>query len=265
MRRWIASTADRVWAGAMRFDRIGMRCAESARPRARCLIASAAAEWNVPPGECETTAHVVRHPASGREARFGSLAARAATLSVPRDVPLKDPSRYRLIGSRVNGIDNHKVVTGQPLFGIDVRLPNMKFAAVAKCPVFNGRPLKIDATQGPAGPGRPRYRRDQGPRQSHVPDARRRRGRRLYMGGVQGSRRARRAVGRGTLRDREQRDASPSSSRSSLPRRRRSLHNSGRVEDALAAATVVVDNTYSFPFVSHATLEPHNCTRRLPA
>ena len=63
--------------------------------------------------------------ASGREARYGSLAARAATLTVPRDVPLKDPSRYRLIGTRVSGVDNRKVVTGQPLFGIDVRLPDM--------------------------------------------------------------------------------------------------------------------------------------------
>ena len=77
-----------------------------------CLIACGRGEWNVPAGECETAAHVVRHPASGREARYGSLAARAATLSVPRDVPLKDPSRYRLIGTRVNGTDNHKVVTG---------------------------------------------------------------------------------------------------------------------------------------------------------
>src|ERR687898_245501 len=71
----------------------------------------------------------------------------AATLQVPRDVQLKDPARYRIIGTRVNGIDNHKVVTGQPLFGIDVRLPNMKFAAVAKCPVFNGKPVKFNGTK----------------------------------------------------------------------------------------------------------------------
>ncbi len=111
------------------------------------LIASAAAEWNVPASECDTAAHVVRHASSRREARYGALAARAATLTVPRDIALKDPAKYRLIGTRVSGADNHKVVTGQPLFGIDVRLPNMKFAAIAKCPVFNGRPLKIDATK----------------------------------------------------------------------------------------------------------------------
>ena len=107
----------------------------------------------MPATECETGTHTVRHPATKREVRYGRLAARAATLQVPRDVPLKDSSRYRLIGSRVNGIDNHKVVTGQPLFGIDVRIPNMKYAAVAKCPVFNGRPVKIDATKARQVPG----------------------------------------------------------------------------------------------------------------
>ena len=117
------------------------------------LVAAAAARVERAAGECDTTAHAVRHGASKREARYGSLAARAATLTVPRDVPLKDPSRYRLIGTRVCGIDNHKVVTGQPLFGIDVRLPNMKYAAILKCPVFNGRPLKIDDTKALQVPG----------------------------------------------------------------------------------------------------------------
>src|SRR5262245_49316529 len=72
------------------------------------LINAAAAEWRVAPPECDTGLHVVRHPGSSRELTFGALAARAATLTVPRDVPLKDPSRYRLIGTRVNGIDNRK-------------------------------------------------------------------------------------------------------------------------------------------------------------
>ena len=88
------------------------------------LVSAAAAEWGVPAAECETVAHAVRHGASKRESRYGVLAARAATLTVPRDIPLKDPARYRLLGTRVSGVDNHKITTGQPLFGIDVRLPN---------------------------------------------------------------------------------------------------------------------------------------------
>src|SRR5262245_37797421 len=71
------------------------------------LVAAAAAQWSVPARECSTSAHTIRHEGSNREARYGSLAARAAALTVPRDITLKDPSQYRLIGTRMRGIDNH--------------------------------------------------------------------------------------------------------------------------------------------------------------
>ena len=224
-----------------------------------CLVAAAAAQWNVSASECDTSPHTVRHVRSGREARYGSLAARAAALAVPRDVALKDPSRYRLIGTRVNGADNHKIVTGQPLFGIDVRLPNMKFAAVAKCPVFNGCPVKIDATRARQVPG--------------VRDI-------VEIGGLDNPTQLMPGVavvadstwaafkGRDALIVRW--DEGPYSDESSasltdqfeklLAAPPATLHNSGRVDEALASAATVVDNTYSFPFASHATLEPHNCT-----
>ena len=223
------------------------------------LITAAAAQWSVPAAECETVAHTVRHPASGREARYGSLAARAATISVPRDLPLKDASRYRLIGTRVNGTDNHKVVTGRPLFGIDVRLPNMKFAAVAKCPVFSGKPLKIDATKARQIPGVRDIVEIKGldnPTQ--------------LMSGVAVVADSTWAAFKGREALVVQWDEGPYATESSesisdqfkqlLAAPPATLHNSGRVEDALATAATVVDNTYSFPFVSHATLEPHNCT-----
>lgn len=223
------------------------------------LIASAAAEWNVPPAECETSLHVVRHPATKRELRFGALAARAATLTVPREVPMKDPSRYRLIGTRVNGTDNHKVVSGQPLFGIDVRLPNMKFAAVAKCPVFAGRPIKIDATKARQVPGV----RD-------IVEIRGLDNPTFLMHGVAVVADSTWAAFKGRDALVVQWDEGPYASESNatlteqfqkiLAAPPATLHNSGRVEEALATATVTVDNTYSYPFASHATLEPHNCT-----
>ena len=223
------------------------------------LVASAAAEWNVPAGECETAMHTVRHAASRREARYGRLAARAASLQVPRDVPLKDSVRYRIIGTRVNGIDNHKVVTGQPLFGIDVRLPNMKFAAVAKCPVFNGRPLKIDAAKARQVPGV----RD-------IVEIKGLDNPTFLMPGVAVIADSTWAAFKGRDALVVQWDEGPYASESNatlteqfqklLAAPPATLHNSGRVEDALATAAIVVDNTYSYPFVSHATLEPHNCT-----
>ncbi len=224
-----------------------------------CLIAAAAAQWHVPAGECDTTAHTVRHGASKREARYGSLAARAASLTVPRDVPLKDASRYRIVGTRMNGVDNHTIVTGQPLFGIDVRLPNMKFAAIAKCPVFNGRPLKIDASKARQVPGVRDIVEIKGldnptflmPGVAVVADSTWAafKGRDALV--VQWDEGPYAAESNATLTDQFQKLlAAPPAT----------LHNSGNVEDALASAATVVDNTYSFPFVSHATLEPHNCT-----
>ena len=224
-----------------------------------CLMAAAAAEWGVPPAECDTATHVVRHPGSRRQATYGSLAARAATVSVPRDVPLKEASRYRLVGTRVNGTDNRKVVTGQPLFGIDVRLPNMKFAAIAKCPVFNGRPVKIDAAKARAVPGV----RD-------IVEIKGLDNPTLLMSGVAVVADSTWAAFKGREALSVQWDEGPYASESNaslteqfqklLAAPPSTLHNSGRVEDALASANMVVDNNYIFPFASHATLEPHNCT-----
>jgi isoquinoline 1-oxidoreductase beta subunit len=224
-----------------------------------CLINAAAAQWNVPAAECETTAHTVRHGASRREARYGSLAARAATLTVPRDVLLKDPSRYRLIGSRVSGTDNHRIVTGQPLFGIDVRLPNMSYAAILKCPVFNGRPVKIDDTKTRQVPGVRTIVEIKGldnPTQ--------------LMPGVAVVADSTWAAFKGRDALVVQWDEGPYATESNasiteqfqkiLAAPPATLHNSGRVDEALETAPIVVDNTYSFPFASHATLEPHNCT-----
>ena len=223
------------------------------------LIASAAAEWNVPATECDTTTHAVRHAGSNRELRFGRLAARAATLSVPRDVPLKDPSRYRIIGTRVNGIDNHKVVTGQPLFGIDVRVPNMKFAAVAKCPVFNGRPIKIDASKARQVPGVRDIVEIAG---LDNPT--------FLMPGVAVVADSTWAAFKGREALVVEWDEGPYANESNATLDEQfhkliaappaTLHNSGRVDEALQSAAIVVDNTFSYPFVSHATLEPHNCT-----
>jgi isoquinoline 1-oxidoreductase beta subunit len=223
------------------------------------LIAAAAEQWQVPPAECETTSNLVRHSLSKREARYGSLAARAAAMTVPRDVSLKDPSRYRLIGTRLNGVDNHKIVTGQPLYGIDVRLPNMKFAAIAKCPVFNGRPITIDSTKARQVPGVRDIVEIKGldnptqlmPGVAVVADSTWAafKGRDALV--VQWDEGPYAAESNATLTEQFQKLlAAPPAT----------LHNSGNVDAALESAAVSVDNTYAFPFVSHATLEPHNCS-----
>jgi len=81
------------------------------------------------------------HTASGKSATYGALAAAAAKMPVPdpKSLKLKTRAEYRLIGKRYRGVDDPKVVTGQPLFGIDIQLPGMVYASYTKCPAAGGK------------------------------------------------------------------------------------------------------------------------------
>jgi isoquinoline 1-oxidoreductase beta subunit len=105
------------------------------------LVAAAAKTWNVPAAELTTEASIVRHASSNRSATYGELAEVAATLPVPdaASVTLKPKQSFRLLGTRVTGVDNAKLVRGEPLFGIDQRVPNMLYAAYAKAPAIGAR------------------------------------------------------------------------------------------------------------------------------
>jgi len=105
------------------------------------LITAAAQQWSVPEGECYAEDAFVIHKPSGKKLSYGELAAKAALLPVPTDVKLKDPKDFKIIGTRVHNIDNHKIITGQPLYGIDTRREGMLFAISARPPAF-GKTLK---------------------------------------------------------------------------------------------------------------------------
>ncbi|HEU5079359.1 MAG TPA: xanthine dehydrogenase family protein molybdopterin-binding subunit [Opitutaceae bacterium] len=105
------------------------------------LLQAAAQKWNVPASECAASDGRVTHAGSQRSASYGELVAIAATLPVPNEksVTLKDPKTFKIIGRRIGGVDNPKVVSGQPLFGIDQKIPGMLYATYTKCPVFGGK------------------------------------------------------------------------------------------------------------------------------
>ncbi len=105
------------------------------------LITAAAQQWSVPVEECYAENAAVIHRPTKKKLSYGELAAKAATLPVPTDVKLKDPKDFKIIGTRVGNIDNHKIVTGQSLYGIDTRREGMLFAAVSRPPAF-GKVLK---------------------------------------------------------------------------------------------------------------------------
>lgn len=96
------------------------------------LLAAAATRWNVPVSECSTSKGVVWHKASKRSLTYGELAVEASQLPVPKDVALKDAKDFTLIGSTVKNVDNPKILTGKPLFGIDVYRDGMLFAMIQR-------------------------------------------------------------------------------------------------------------------------------------
>jgi len=224
------------------------------------LVAAAAADWNVPAAECETTPGVVRHRASGRQHRYGALAARAASMSMPpTPVTLKRPDTFRIVGTRVRGIDTRRIVTGQRLFGLDVKLPGMTYAAIAKCPVFGGKPVAIDASRARQVPGVRDVVEIKGldnptflmPGVAVVADS--------TWAAFQGRDALSITWDEGPFAA-DSNDALSAQFRDLVAAPAVTLHNSGDVERALADAVHRVDNTFEFGFVSHATLEPHNCT-----
>jgi isoquinoline 1-oxidoreductase beta subunit len=108
------------------------------------LIAAAAKRWKVSPIVLHADRGAVVHNLSGRRAPYGELAAAAAKLKVPKDVPLKPADKCALLGKPIQRVDQVDKVTGAAQFGIDVRLPGMLVATVAACPAFGGRLRSVD-------------------------------------------------------------------------------------------------------------------------
>lgn len=117
------------------------------------LVAAAAKQWSVDPSSCTTKNGLVYHAASSRSATYGSLADAAATLPVPQNVPLKSPAQFTLIGKPRQRIDVSQKVNGSAQYGVDVRLPGMLYATIARSPVFGGRVKSFDASKAKAAAG----------------------------------------------------------------------------------------------------------------
>ena len=121
------------------------------------MLAAAAQQWNVPQSELSTASGVVTHAATKRTATYGSLSSRAASLPVPEtaaiEAALKNPRDFKIIGKRIRGVDNLDIVTGRPVFSIDVSFPNMLHAVLVKCDVFGGKVVSANLDEIKKLPG----------------------------------------------------------------------------------------------------------------
>ncbi|HZF08420.1 MAG TPA: xanthine dehydrogenase family protein molybdopterin-binding subunit [Thermoanaerobaculia bacterium] len=115
------------------------------------LVAAAAAQWGVKPGDCRTEKGFVLH--GDKRASYGSLAAAAAKLPQPTSVTLKDPAQWKVIGQPTRRLDTPEKITGRAQFGMDVRLPDLLTAVVAHPPTFGGKVKSVDAAAAKAMPG----------------------------------------------------------------------------------------------------------------
>jgi isoquinoline 1-oxidoreductase subunit beta len=215
------------------------------------LIAAAAARWNVSAAECQAAKSIITHKPSGRTLRFGEVAAAAAKLPPPASPELKDPKKWTLLGTPQKRLDTADKVTGKPIFGIDVRLPNMLYAAIVQSPVFGGTVKSYDEAK---------IRNLKGVR--HVVP---------LPGAVavvaDNWWRAKQAVdGLPVTWDDGQNGKVSSASIAEF------LHGGlaapeaavlrahGDVDAGLAKAATRIEAQYAVPFLSHATMEPQNCT-----
>jgi isoquinoline 1-oxidoreductase beta subunit len=121
---------------------------------ARAMLVTAAAQtWNVAENTCSTEKGAVIHKTSGRRLSYGALAEKAGTLPVPKNVSLKSPKEFQLLGQPLPRLDIPEKVNGRAEFGIDVKRPGMLVARIVKCPVFGGKAESFNAEKAKAVPG----------------------------------------------------------------------------------------------------------------
>jgi isoquinoline 1-oxidoreductase beta subunit len=227
---------------------------------ARAMFVTAAAQqWSVPEAQLTTASGKVMHAATNRTVTYGQLAARAATLTPPENPKLKDPKDYKIIGKPIPGVENPQIVTGKPIFSIDFTLPGMLYAVYEKAPVFGAKVAS-----------------------SNVEDIKKLPGVRHAFVVEGGTTLTGLLPGVAIVADRWDQAQSarkqlkvvwaehPTAQQSSAGFARRAtelstqapgfmLRADGNADTALTGAAKKVEASYSYPFISHAPMEPQNC------
>jgi isoquinoline 1-oxidoreductase subunit beta len=219
------------------------------------LVAAAATRWKAPASGCRAESGAVVHAASGRRLAFGALVAAAAKLPVPAAPVLRERAPFRVIGTSPARLDGPAKVTGGAVFGADVRVPGMLYAAVAQCPVFGGKAASYDAAAALAVPGVVRVERVGG-------DVA------VLARGTWAAFRGRRALrvtwDEGALATLD--SAGIRARFTELAQQPGQLvRREGRGAAALDDAARTIEAVYEVPYLAHTPMEPMNCTAHVRA
>lgn len=213
------------------------------------LVQAAMQKWSVERSQCRVENGMVINSTTNARLSFGSLAEAAAQLPVPTNIALKDRKQFRLIGTSPKRLDTPGKVNGKTVFGIDVRVPGMQYAVVARCPVFGGKVASFDATKARSVPGVKQV----------VPISN---GVAVIADNTWSAMEGRRAL-------RVQFDEGTNAAASSASIRKlfadlaekpgAVARKQGDAEAALSSAGKRVEAVYEAPYLAHAPMEPLNC------
>ena len=227
------------------------------------LVAAAAERWGVPVDSLRTENSTIVDASSGRSLTYGDVAAEAARLPAPdlATVALKSPEQFHIIGRSIGGMDSPRIVKGEPIFGVDVQLEGMRYAAFERAPVFGARLVSADLEAAKAMPGvEDVFILEGGDNPELLVD-----GVAIIASNWWYANKAREKLN-------VQWDTGRWSGHSSEGYAARAaellaaaapaseIAASGDVEAAFAGAAKVVEADYSYPFLAHAPMEPQNCT-----
>ena len=231
-----------IRVGFDEFRRVGAAAREM-------LLEAACQQWDVTRSECHARSGVVFHEPTGRQLRYGELAAHAATLSPPKKLSLKPRSEFRIVGRRIGRLDTPAKTDGSARYGLDVQMDGLRVALVERPPTLGAKVASFDAKDALSVEGVESV--------VEIPS------------GVA-------VVARSTwpaMKGREQLrvtwhpgdgadlsdDTIEAQCRAAIGNTR-AARDEGDVEEALATAATTVEAAYSFPYLAHATMEPMNCT-----
>jgi len=214
------------------------------------LISAAALDWSVDETSCQAAKGEVIHLPSNRRLSYGQLAARAATIPVPDKVRLKDRKEFTLIGKPAKRLDAPAKVNGTAVFGIDAKIPGMKIATIAACPVFGGKLKSVDESKALAVKDVTQV--------VQLEDA--------VAVVAQHMGAAKKGLAALEIEWDEGRNATLSTadivSQMEAASQKPGViaRNTGDVDKAMAGAKIKLDAIYQLPFLAHTTMEPINCT-----